>query len=379
VDAEPFPEVMEMEGLKERLSIVPDYRHPSYVEHKLCDILIIVMVAVLCGLDQLNDLVVFAHERKEFFAKHFEITAIPSKPTFSRVLNMIKADALVQVIVEIMKERIGEVGRIIAFDGKAIRSTGEKGKPTSALQILSAYLVEGGIVLGQESIHEKTNEIPVLRDMLEYIDVRGKIVTADAMHCQRETCAKIVDESHGGDYVIGLKENQGTLYNDVALFFNDKINNDSIEAHTTLEMNGGRIERRICRQTNRLNWLAYHKWPGLRSVFSVRRIVTTGDKVSDETSYYIASVETSSSELLEISRAHWMIESLHWMLDEDFSEDTCRLLSDNGQQVLNVFRKMALSIHRNYMKKQLTKRSVKSNLLRCLISDRALLDLLHSL
>ena len=359
-----------MEELKERLSLIPDYRHPAYIGHKLCDIFITVMVAVLCGLDQLNDLVVFANERKDFFAKHFGITAIPSKPTYSRVLNMTKADAVVRVIVEIMKERIEELGRIIAFDGKAIRSTGEKGKPHSALQILSAYLVEEGIVLGQESIHEKTNEIPVLRDMLDYIDVRGKVVTADAMHCQRETCAKIVDESHGGDYVIGLKENQATIHNDVALFFNDEVNNDIIEEHTTLEKNGGRIERRICRQTNQIDWLADHKWPGLHTVFSVRRIVTIGEIVTDETSFYIASVDTSAAELLKISRAHWMIESLHWMLDEVFEEDNCSLLSENGQQVLNAFRKLALSIHRNYIKKQPKKRSIKSNLLRCLISDQ---------
>jgi len=368
-----------MEGLKERLSLVPDYRHQSYIGHKLNDILIMIMTAVLCGLDQLNDLVIFVNERKHFFAEHFEITAIPSKPTFSRILNMIKADTIVGVIVDIMKERIGELGKIIAFDGKAIRSTIEKGKPHSALQILSAYLVEGGIVLGQESIHEKTNEIPVLRDMLEYIDVKEKIVTADAMHCQRETCAKIVDELRGGDYVIGLKENQETLHDDVALFFNDEINNDCTEDHTTLEKNSNRIERRICRKTNQIDWLAYHQWPGLQSIFSVRRIITTGDETTDETSYYITSLDTSAAELLGISRAHWRIESLHWMLDNDFSEDQCRLLSENGQQVLNVFRKLALSVHRNFMNKQRKKRSIKSNLLRCLISDQALVDLLSSL
>ena len=109
-----------MEKIRERLSLIPDYRHPGYISHKLCDILIIVMIGVLCGLDQLGDLVVFANERKEFFEKYFEIKAIPSKPTFSRVLNMMKADAVVAVIVEIMKERIGEVGRILAFDGKAM-------------------------------------------------------------------------------------------------------------------------------------------------------------------------------------------------------------------------------------------------------------------
>ena len=368
-----------METIKERLSLIPDYRHQSYVGHKLCDILILVMVAVLCGLDQLNDLVVFSNERKEFFAKHFGKTAIPSKATFSRVLNMVKPDAVVRVIVDIMKEKIGELGRIIAFDGKAIRSTAQKGKPYSALQILSAYLVEEGIVLGQKAIHEKTNEIPVLRDMLEYVNVRDKIVTADPMHCQRETCAKIIDEDHGGDYVIGLKENQKSLRDDVALFFNTESNEGSIETHSKIEQNGGRIERRICRKANNIDWLSEHKWPGLRTVFSVRRIVTAGDTTTDEISYYISSLDTTAAELLHISRAHWMIESLHWLLDQDFAEDDCLLLSENGQQTLNAFRKLALSLHRRYVNAQPKKRSIKSNLLRCLISDQALLDLLSFL
>ena len=347
--------------------------------HKLCDILIIVMVAVLCGLDQLNDLVVFANERRSFFGEHFQISAIPSKPTFSRVLNMVKAEAVVRVIIEIMKERIGEISRIIAFDGKAIRSTGRKGTSHSVLQILSAYLVEEGIVLGQEAIHEKTNEIPVMRDMLEYVDVRDKIVTADAMHCQRETCTTIIDAEHGGDYVIGLKPNQKTLHDDVALFFSTETNGEGLETYTKTEQNGGRIERRICRKTNKIDWLSEHEWPGLRSVFSVRRIVTVKEKKTDETSYYITSLDTSAAELLHISRAHWMIESLHWMLDEDYAEDECRLMSENGHQTLDAFRKLALALHRNYMKKQPKKRSIKSNLLRCLLSDQALADLIRDL
>jgi predicted transposase YbfD/YdcC len=195
------------EELRERLSIVPDYRHSSYVEHKLSDILIIVMMAVLCGLDQLNAIMVFANEKSDFLSYHFNITKIPSKPTVSRVLNMINAEAVVKVMIDIMKDEAQHLGEIIAFDGKAIRSTSKKGKPHSALQILTAYLVESGVVLAQESIHEKTNEIPVMQEILDDIDVRGKIVTADALHCQRESCAKIVDDEHGGDYVIGLKEN----------------------------------------------------------------------------------------------------------------------------------------------------------------------------
>ena len=367
--------------IREKLSIIPDYRHSSYIGHKLSDVLIIIMTAVICGLDQLNDIIVFAKERTEFFAQNFKITKIPSKPTLSRILNMIKAEAVVKVIIELMKEQSEYLGEIIAVDGKAIRSTAEKGRPHSALQILTAYMVESGVVLAQEAIHEKTNEIPVMQDMLNYIDVKGKIITGDAMHCQRESCGKITDNEHEGDYVFGLKENQKSLHDDVVLFFSDKINNDCIETHKAVEQNGGRLECRVCRKATDIDFLSYHEWPALKSIFEVHRAITSknGRVFTEETSYYITSLDTTAAELLRISRAHWMIESLHWMLDTDFSEDECELLSENGQQSLNVFRKFALFIHKSYMAKQPKKRSIKSNLLRCLVSESALLEIFRCL
>ena len=369
------------ERLREKLSLVPDYRHSSYVGHKLSDILIIVMTAVICGLDQLNEIMVYAREKSDFFARHFNITKIPSKPTMSRVLNMVKAEAVAHVIIEIMKDEAKYLGEIVAFDGKAIRSTSEKGKAHSALQILTAYMVESGVVLAQESIRDKTNEIPIMREILDCIDIKGKIVTTDALHCQRDTCAKIVDNEHQGDYVVGLKKNQKNLHDDVALFFNAEINHTSIETHKETELNGGRIEHRTCRKTNDIDFLSYHEWPGLKTVFEVRRIITAknGSAKTDETGYYITSLDTTAEDLLHISRAHWKIESMHWMLDVDFSEDECELLSENGQKSLNIFRKLALFIHKSYMAKQPKKRSVKSNLLRCLVSESALLEVIGSL
>lgn len=163
------------------------------------------------------------------------------------------------------------------------------------------------------------------------------------------------------------------------LYFNEAINQEGIEVHQEVEKNGGRIEQRICKKSSDVAWLSEHKWPGLKTIFSVRRIFTSKAGTTDETSYYITSLDTTASELLHISRAHWKIESMHWMLDEDFSEDECRLLSDNGQKTLNAFRKLALLIHRNFMAQQPKKQSIKSNLLRCLLSEQALLELVGSL
>ena len=159
-------------------ALIEDPRHPGYVKHKLGDILTIVMCAVLCGMDKLCDIIAFAQNKTDFFKTHFTIEDIPSKPTFSRVLAAIDGQKVAETIISLMKEQLGTKGDVIAVDGKAIRSTVKAGNSRSTLQIITAYLTESGVVLGQEAIHEKTNEIPVLQQMLlSYLNVKGKTVT----------------------------------------------------------------------------------------------------------------------------------------------------------------------------------------------------------
>ena len=370
-----------MDYIRKKLTEIEDSRHPSYIEHPLCDVLIIVMCSILCGLDSLAEIVVLAEKRSKFFKKKFGIEIIPSKPTFSRILNMIDGDAVSKVIIEIMKERskfTSHLMNILAVDGKAIRSTSEKGKSRSALQILTAYMTGSGVILGQESIHDKTNEIPVFQEMLKYLDVKGKTVTADAMHCQKETCKKII--RGGGNYVFGLKGNHKNLYNSVVSFIENEANTASIEKYRTIEKNGGRVETRICKKVTDISWLgAKRYWSGLKSVFSVRRIVESRHKMSDETCYYITSRDASAEELLKIAREHWRIESMHWLLDVVFSEDDCELLSENGHKTLNILRKLALMVHRAFIAILPKKCSVKENLLRCLLVEDYLDSVLESL
>ena len=177
----PVKEAVKMEWIHEKFSIIKDLRHQSYVEHKLTDALIIVMLAVLCGLDELGDIVLFAENRLEFLKNSFGIEKIPSKATLCRILNMLDGEKVGQIIVEIIREAYGTKGNVLAVDGKAICATSKPGKPHSALQILTAYVTESGVVLGQKSIHEKTNEIPVFQEMLDLLDIEGKTVTGDAL------------------------------------------------------------------------------------------------------------------------------------------------------------------------------------------------------
>lgn len=366
-----------MDEIRERMSAIEDPRHPSYVKYPLSDILIIIMCAVLCGLDTLGDLVIYAQSRKEFFAEALGIEHIPSKATFARVLSMIDGKEIGNAVVDLLRNRFGTVGEVVAVDGKAICSTAKPGNPHGALQILSAYLTDSGVILGQEAVHEKTNEIPVFQEMLTYLDVEGKTITADAMHCQRETCRRIVQRK--GEYLFGLKENQPSLLADVRLFFTSPSTQDEWELYQTVEKNAGRIEKRVCRKIRDISWLKEHKWPGLQSVFSIERTVEVRGRCSKETSYYISSRDASAKQLMELAREHWKIESMHWILDVTFSEDHCRFLSENAHKSMNSLRKFALAVHKNFLAATHKKVSLKASMLSALLDANSLLSVLRFL
>lgn len=365
-----------MEEVRERLSAIEDTRHPSYVKYPLADILSIVMCAVLCGLDTLGDLVVYAKNRKEFFAKELGIEQIPSKATFGRVLSTVDGKEIGDAIVDLLRTRFGNAGKVVAVDGKAVRSTSKPGNPHSALQILSAYVTDSGVILAQEAIHEKTNEIPVFQEMLTYLDIEGKTVTADAMHCQRETSRRIIQRK--GNYLFGLKENQPSLLEDVRLFFED-ADAKEVDSFRTTEKNAGRIEKRICRKIKDISWLKAHEWPGLHAVFSIERSVEVRGQVSRETSYYISSCDDPPEQLMALAREHWKIESMHWLLDVTFSEDNCRFLSENAHRTMNALRKFALAVHKNFLAACHSKSSLKANMLSALLNPSLLLDILRFL
>ena len=369
-----------MEKIREKFEKVEDRRHEGYVKHRLSDVLILVMGAVLSGITELADMMVYFAEKIDFYTEHYGIEKYPSKPTLSRILNMVDGDALGKLVVEIMRESMDKLGDIVAVDGKAIRSTSKNGKAHSFLQILTAYATESGVTIGQEAIsyEDKTNEIPVFQSMLDNLDIKNKTITADAMHCQKETCEKII--KMGGNYIFGLKGNQSGLLEEVKLFFSDSINNDEIKTFETLEKNGGRLEKRVCRVADNVAWINdLQLWTGLKTIFSVTRTTTVKGVTKEETGYYISSHTCQPENLLYATRSHWKIESMHWMLDVIWNEDECGILSENGHKTLNSFRKLALLGHKRYVSTLRKKPSIKGNVLAALLSDSVLLDVMRCL
>lgn len=361
--------------MREYFAIIEDPRHQSYVRHNLDDILIMVMCSVLCGITDLSGIVSFSQNKAEFFKRNFNIENIPSKPTFSRVLSLVDGQKVAETIMAIMQDKFSIQSDVIAIDGKAIRSTSEANKKHSALQIITAYLTESGVVLSQKKINKKTNEIPVLQEMLPYLNIKGKTITADAMHCQRETCERIISQK--GDYVIGLKSNQKSLFEDVEYFLKETSDKAEIDEYITLEKNHGRIEKRICKKINLGDWLQErHNWPGLKTAFSVERIITKGNKTTKDIGYYITSSDKSAQFLAQIAREHWRIESMHWVLDVLFSEDDVKYYSENAHICLNILRKYAFQLHKNYIATKGKKCSVKSQLFECLLNENLLLDII---
>ena len=361
--------------------IIEDERDEYTTKHKLIDILKLVMISVLCGMDELDKMIDYGKSKKEFLEKEFGIKSIPSKSTLTRIFVMIDPKWLSLSIVGIVQSLIKEKHTQIMLDGKAIKSTDAIKSIEKMMNIVTAY-TNTGISLLQKTVDNKTNEIPAVKELIDMLDVKGMIITADAMHCQKETAERIVN--NGGDYVLQLKANQKSFYEDVYAMFDDKYmdetdKNCEYEIYKTEEKSHGRIERRTCYVLNEIAFFTDYlaNWKGLKKIFAVVREVEKDNKITKEISCYLSSKNTTAENLLSYTRKHWEIESMHHILDVTYDEDRCKLLSQRAQENLNIFRKMGISIHKNYLKNK--KQTVKSNMFNCLLNDNLLLEIIGNI
>ena len=361
--------------------IIEDKRDQFTIKHKLIDILKLVMIAVLCGMDELDKIIDYGKNKKDFLEKEFDIKLIPSKSTLTRIFVMLDSKWLSLSIVGIVQNLIKEKHTQIMIDGKAIRATDAIKSIEKMMNIVTAY-TDTGISLLQKTVEDKTNEIPAVKELIQMLDVKGMIITADAMHCQKETAETIVD--NGGDYVLQLKANQKSFYEDVYAMFDDKYmdkadKNCEYEIYRTQEKSHGRIEIRTCYVLNEIAFFTDYlaNWKGLKKIFAVVREVEKDGKKTKEISCYLSSKNTTAENLLSYTRKHWQIESMHHILDVTYDEDRCKLLSQKAQENLNIFRKMGISIHKNYLKSK--KQTVKSNMFNCLLNDNLLLEVIGNI
>lgn len=359
--------------------IIEDTRCKPNVVHPLVDILKLVMISVLCGMDELDKIVDYGENKKEFLEKEFYIKSIPSKSTLTRVIATLNPEQLSLSIASILKMLVKDKEQQIMLDGKAIKSTDAIRTIKTMMNIVTAY-TDTGISLGQITVEDKSNEIPAVRMLIDILDVKDVIITADAMHCQKETAERIIQNQ--GDYVLQLKANQGSFYQDVYVMFDEKYMlesncEDEYEIFSTIEKSHGRIETRTCYVLNNLEYFEgyFKEWRGLKKIFAIKREIEQNGEKALETSYYLSSKDTTAENLMKYARNHWKIESMHHILDVTYDEDRCKLLTKKAQENINIFRKMGISIHKNALKNK--KQTVKSSMFNCLINDSHLLEILQ--
>ena len=335
-------------SLMEVLEGIEDTRREQSVIYPLHEILIIMLLAVICGATSYAKVEMFGKSKKDWLGTFLELeNGIPDACTFRNVIKEIDSKKLHLLFCEWMKSVVKELSGVVAIDGKQARRTKDvKKRP---LHVVSAFSAECGLVLGQLACEEKSNEITAIPKLLEMLEINGCIVTIDAMGTQTAIADAIIDK--GADYILSLKENQKTLYNDVKLYLDDirKEKNilESDNYFKTVEKGHGRIETRECIISEDISWLNNRtEWNSLRGIGAIYCDIEENDSKSKQSHYFIYSCKGLNAEqIMKHKRSHWSIENnLHWVLDMAFREDESRARKDNSAENFNVLRQIALNI-----------------------------------
>lgn len=334
-----------MENILAYLSTVEDKRQARKVLHKMSDIIALVFFASLANADDFVEIEVFGKEHEDFLREYLELpNGIPSHDTIQRVFAMVSCEFLEKFQIqwnEMLNSNEGEkIRKILAIDGKTQCGNGNKNQ--KANHIVSA--VDGnGFCLGQKLVDEKSNEITAIPALLEELNIKGHIITMDAMGTQTAIVKKI--RRKRADYVLALKRNQGSLYEDVKLYFDDPEHLSRCAYTQTKEKARSSIERRAYWHTDDVGWLPQRKeWTGLKSIAMTRNTITKNGETTCETRYFISSLALDVGEVSRAVRGHWMVESYHWHLDVTFREDDNHTLEKEAAFNLNIIRKWALTI-----------------------------------
>ncbi len=321
-----------------------DPRTGNAALHDFHEILAIALCAVLCGGQGSVDMGLFAKSKEPFLRGFLKLeNGVPSHDTFSRLFRMLDAERFRAVFQRFMEGFSKQCAGVVAIDGKVLRRSFDKASGTSPLHMVSAWGCEQRLVLAQIATDAKSNEITAVPKLLEMLTLKGTIVTADALNCQRAIAQQIVDQ--GGDYALALKGNQETLHRDVVLFLDDPASKTTTAA-PVVDADHGRIETRAATVSTDIAWLVEtHRWPGLKAVGKVDRIRESDGKTSRETAYYLLSAPLSPERFNEAIREHWGVENrLHWRLDVVMNEDQDRSRLGNAPHNLAVLRHMALNL-----------------------------------
>jgi predicted transposase YbfD/YdcC len=335
--------------MKEELGGIADPRRQwGYLRHKLIDLLVIGLSSVITRGEGFDEMEEMGRDREEWFRQFLELPhGIPDEDTFRRIFERLNPAELMKCLQNWLGGMSKAGGRQIAIDGKTIRGSGMEGEHV-AVHMVSAWVNENNLVLGQVATEEKSNEITAIPELLDLIDVSGDTITIDAMGCQKEIVKKIRGKK--ADYVLAVKENQRTLYEEIKEYFeylDEKQTKELAEDlwESEVEKDHGRIERRRIRTVRDIGFLSgKNDWKDLETIIECRGTRSIGEVTTVTCRYFISNKDGPAEEFGKDIRGHWGIENgLHWMLDVNFREDGCRARKDNSPKNLNILRKVALS------------------------------------
>jgi len=332
---------------------LPDPRTGNAKTHIFLEILIIAILAVVCGADGWSDVELFGKTKKTWLKTFLELPkGIPSHDTFGRVFAKIKPEEFQKRFMEwVQAVETLTAGQVIAVDGKKLRRSHDQQAGKAAIYMVSAWATENQLVLGQTKVADKSNEITAIPELLRLLDISGCIVTIDAIGTQTKIAETIIEG--GGDYLLAVKENQGHLFEDIQCLFDVDVAQGMKYAQYShaqrVNKGHGRIEIRECWATDREEHLSLlrkrQQWKGLKSLVRIVSERKIGETTEVQTRYFISSLPANAKMILKVKRSHWKIENqLHWALDIAFREDESRVRKDHAAENLAVLRHTALNL-----------------------------------
>lgn len=343
--------------IQKHFKTLKDPRILKKTSHKLIDVIVIAICAIICGADGWTQVEEFGKARQEWFKGFLELShGIPSHNTFGRVFSLISS----KLFQSCFQQWINEVfeitdGQVIPIDGKTAKRSHHKRHDKSAIHMVHAWAAQNGVLLGQIKTKEKSNEITAIPELLKILEIKGCIITIDAMGCQREIAEEIIEKK--ADYILAVKGNQEKLEEAIKNTFNDAIKKDfegiKYSTHKSNDKNHGRTEVRTCYVLPILYLLGASefkkKWKNLKSIILVISERTVNGKTTVEHRFYISSLKKNAKKISAAIRQHWSVEnSLHWSLDVTFKEDQCRIRIREAAENFSLLRKIALM----YLKKE---------------------------
>jgi predicted transposase YbfD/YdcC len=369
--------------LLDEIRHIDDPRTKREPQHLLLDVLTIAILATLAGADTMTAVETYGKAKQAWLSTFLALPhGIPSHDTFSRVFNLLEPQQFNRFFQSLMAHLTKQLNiKLIHIDGKTLRGSYDRENQIKALHSVSAWASEHQLVLGQQRVDGKSNEITAIPHLLELLSLEGTIITLDAMGTQRAIAEQIIKGK--GDYILALKGNHGNLCKGVKQFFKEALANDwkGIEHsyYERTEPNHHRIEYRqvwVVPLSAVPELANAHLWTGLNAIVMVRRKRTLWNKVEEEVSYYITSLSVDATEIAGYIRAHWSVENnCHWVLDMTFKEDRSRIRIGHGPENTGLLRRLCLGV----LKRDSSKGSLVQKRYRAAMDDTFMMSLLANL